>query len=314
MLKALVLGDCHFCDRLPIKRQDDFFNAQFRKLEVLKTIATDHKVDGLFLLGDVFDRHSPDIWFVNEIMRRLSELPCPIYAIVGNHCVHGRVDSVDDVGLGTLFSSGIVRRISGDLTIKGTPIRALDYVTRHSVDMYKTDIPRLMFTHNMITPSKVIFEHILAKDIAAVAPGSIIFSGHYHPPFVYPYGIHRKKNEAIIINPGVMVRTDVSEKGIDPSVILFEVTEASQESRLLLSFKKLPLKGDPGDDVFDVVGHKDKKEEEVNLQQFITDIKETQFQSQDIEAMILELGKDQNVDDNVVTEALERIKTAKASL
>lgn len=311
-----MIGDCHFCDTVPVRRTDDFIAAQFRKMDgLIRIIQGTEQIDGVFLLGDVFDVHSPKVWLINEVIRKFNEvrfcLPdreVPIYAIVGNHCVHGRVAGVHDVGLGTLFDSGVVTRLHGDKKISGINVRGLDYELKHTIDMYATDVPRIMFTHNMITPANVIFEHILAKDVAASLTDSVVFAGHYHPPFKFK----NPHTNTHILNPGVMIRTDISEISTDPSVILFNATPATKGFEF--AYEILSLGGSKGSAIFDVEEYKKDKADELNLRQFIESIKTTRFQSQDIEQLIQETGKASNVQDNVVTEALERIREAKASV
>lgn len=312
-MKAIVIGDIHFVDKIPLRRNDDVLVTQFQKLEALKKIVIDTQpLDGIFLLGDVFDKHSPDIWLVNRVIRAFKEIrscisgrDIPIYSIVGNHCVHGRVESVQDAALGTLFSSGVVQRITGDLKIAGVDFRALDYTTNHSVEMYKVSTPHIILTHNMITPNPVLFEHIVVEDIAKSISNCVIFAGHYHSPFTYV-----SPTDTYIINPGVVVRTDIGERNIDPSVILFSYELGKfrfKKISLGMGYKDGKLNG-----VFNMEEYEKEKASELNLQQFINSIKNTQFQGQDLESLVRSVGEEQKLDPPIVTEAIRRITQAKA--
>ena len=139
---AMILGDPHFCDRIPLRRVDDFLQAQFTKLTNLENaIQTRGDVDALFLLGDVFDIPKPSLELVNRVIDHLGRinklLPLGIYSIVGNHDVHGRVASIEETALGTLYASGLVKYLKGKEVIGGVTFNGIDYTLDHTPEMYR---------------------------------------------------------------------------------------------------------------------------------------------------------------------------------
>src|ERR1035437_2594045 len=234
-LKSLVLGDGHFCDRVPLRRSDDFLQAQFNKLVALeKLIISEKDIDGLFLLGDVFDIPKPSLELVNRVMDHLDRinklLPLGIYAIVGNHDVHGRVESVQETAVGTLYASRLVKQLAGKQIIKGIPFLGIDYLVNHTPEIYKGN-NQIILTHNMLIPAPAIFKHILDKD--------------------------------------------------------------------------------NGESVFNLLDYKEEKTQKLDLEKFINGLKQSQFESQDLEKLIQEVGTLSKVDEKVIQEALERIKSAR---
>ncbi len=302
------MGDAHFCDYVPIKRTDDFLDAQFRKLDKIRELSDIHQVEVVILLGDVFDKARPAMWLVNKVINYLNKFNVPVYSVVGNHDIQGSRDGVSATALGTLFEAGVIKELSGDMNIGNIPVRGIPHTREHTVDLYKSNEPRLMFTHNMITPQRAPFTHLYVGDVVDGVKGNFIFAGDFHPPFER----YNATNKTRVVNPGVMVRTDIAEKVITPSVILFEAS--TQPNYIKVDFKKIPLGAAAGDTVFDVERHEKEKEKELNLKQFIESIKSTQFQSQDIEKLVQEVGKESKVSTDVITEALDRIKSAKASI
>lgn len=303
MLKGLVVGDVHFCDYVPVKRVDNFIEAQFKKIEKINQIAEERDVDVVFLLGDVFDKAKPELWLVNKAAEMFSEFPCAIYSLVGNHDLQGCRDGVPGTALGNLFTSGTIKKLEGDTTILGVPIRAINHTREHVAELYASEIPRIIFTHNMVTPQVAPFEHLFVDDALAVADGCFIFAGDFHDPFEK----YNPLNKARIINPGVLTRTSIAEKHIDPSVVYFEATPEN----LVTKYKLISLGAALGERVFDVLLHEKQKAGELNLKDFIDSINQTQFESQDIEKLILEVGTNQKISPDVIDEAINRIKVAK---
>jgi DNA repair exonuclease SbcCD nuclease subunit len=306
-MKSLVLGDCHFCDRTPLRRTDDFLQAQFTKLANLENLIIAEKdIDSLFLLGDVFDIPKPSLELVNKVMEHLDRinklLPLGIYSIVGNHDVHGRVESIQETALGTLYASRLVKQLKGRQVIKNISFLGIDYLVNHTSEIYKGN-NQIILTHNMLLPAPAIFKHVLAKEVELLAPNTTIFAGHYHTPFQVEFS-----NNCRIINPGVLVRTDISERKIVPSVVKFE---ASMNTNLQVHYTRIPLEQDNGNTVFNLEDYKEEKTQKLDLEKFINGLKQSQFESQDIEKLIQEVGKLSNVNETILQEALKRIKTAR---
>jgi len=307
-MKALVLGDPHFCDRVPLRRVDNFLQAQFNKLTNLENIIREDKeIDALFLLGDVFDIPKPSLELVNRVMDHLDRinklLPLGIYSIVGNHDVHGRVESIQETALGTLYASRLVKQLTGTQIIKGIPFVGIDYLVNHTPEIYRGN-NQIILTHNMLLPAPAIFKHILARDLNGTVQNTTIFAGHYHSPFNV-----NLSNNSSVINPGVLVRTDIAERKIVPSAVKFEAT---MSPNLNVSWQRLPLEKDNGDQVFNLEDYKEEKTQKLDLEKFINGLKQSQFESHDIEKLIEEVGNLSNVSETILQEALKRIKSARA--
>jgi len=303
MFKALVVGDAHFCDYTPVKRIDNFLEAQFLKLRKIRDIAEKKDVDFVFFLGDVFDKARPEIWLVNKVTDYIKEFPCVVYSIVGNHDLQGCRDGVPGTALGNLFTSNTIKKLEGDAVLLDIPIRGIGHTREHSAALYGTDFPTILFSHNMVTPQVAPFEHVFVDDVLKVSKNNFIFCGDFHPPFEK----YNPVTNTHIVNPGVLTRTSIAEKDIDPSVIYFEATP----EELVVYHEKISLGCPKGELIFDIALHDQLKSSELNLKQFIDSIAQTQFESQDIEKLIQEVGIANKVAPNIIKEAVDRIKTAK---
>jgi hypothetical protein len=229
--------------------------------------------------------------------------PCVVYSLVGNHDLQGARDGVPATALGNLFTAGVVKKLSGDTTLLDIPIRAIGHTREHVLSLYQPVMPSIIFTHNLVTPHVAPFEHLFVDDVLKAAKNCFIFAGDFHDPFEK----HDRVNNSRIINPGVLTRTSIAEREIDPSIIYFEATPED----LVTTYKKISLGAPKGETVFDVVLHEQIKSEELNLKQFIDSIAQTQFESQDIEKLIRDVGTENKVSDDIIVEAINRIKVAK---
>jgi len=299
-MKIIVVGDGHFCDHSPIKRLDIIRVMQLSKLSKIRSISIEKGVDAVVFLGDIFDKAKPDTSLVNQVIEEMVQFRCPLFSIVGNHCTQGCKDGVNGTAIGTLFASGVMEHL-GELLFKGIQLIGYDHTNKHNLDMYRNFQASVIFTHNMVVPYEVPYDHMSAHDILKVIKNTVVFSGDFHLPFI------KENDHSVVINPGVLVRTSIAEKDVDPSVILFEASGSST-----YKFESISLGAVKGDDIFDLVRHEREKEEEINLKRFIDSIKSTQFQSQDIEALVTEVGNNSNIEKRIINEAINRIRSAKA--
>lgn len=302
-MKGIVVGDLHVCDVSPLKRIDNFLEAQFLKIEKIRKIAEELETDYVFLLGDIFDKARVDAWILNELAFNFKEFPCRIYSLAGNHDLQGCRDGLNGTSLGVLFTTDVLTKMEGDFEILGIPFRAINHTREQTLKLYETHAPRIMLSHNMLTPQVAPFEHLYSGDVLEAIKDCFIFAGDFHYPFEKFNSVTRSR----IINPGVLNRTSISEKDIDPSIIYFEATPAD----LVVSYRKISLGAPSGDKVFDVALHEELKSNELDLKNFIDSIAKTQFESQDLEKLVQEVGAENKVANNVIIEAIKRIKVAK---
>jgi len=307
-MKAIVVSDIHFVDQVPIKRTDNILVDQFKKLSKIEEHVKRYKVDTVFLLGDIFEKARPSTWLVNKVIRYFNRFECPIYSLVGNHDLQGSRDGLPSTALGTLFEAGVILRLSKETELFGIPIKGIDHTREHTIDLYRTKRPHLIYTHNMVTPQIAPFTHVYAGDVVKASKGNFIFAGDFH----LPYQKYSAADKTRLINPGVLVRTNILWKEVNPSVIYFEAS--LKKDCVDVSFQKLSVGGAFGDDVFDIARHEKEKTQELNLKQFIDSIKSVQFHSRDIEEQIQKVGTEKKVSQKVIDEAINRIRNAKASV
>ncbi|MCZ6789347.1 MAG: metallophosphoesterase [Chloroflexi bacterium] len=64
---------------------DSFADSAFRGFELVLETATAMRVDGMLIVGDIFDSSRSPLDTVARAFRRLGELDCPVFLLPGNH-------------------------------------------------------------------------------------------------------------------------------------------------------------------------------------------------------------------------------------
>jgi DNA repair exonuclease SbcCD nuclease subunit len=147
----------------------------------------------------------------------------------------------------------------------------------------------VVVSHNTITPSPVPYDHILLKDMPGV--NVIYLLGHYHKFFMEAgFG----KNA--FINTGPIVRTDTTEQGHKPCVMLITIIDGmiKQIKTVYLTSAK--------QDVFV------KEADETSSFDFVNSIKNTTFQYCDLFDLTKQIGKSLNTPKEIVDNAIERLE------
>jgi len=299
-MRWLFSTDWHLCDRRPGTRvDDDFFETQTAKVKEIFTIADNEQVDLILHGGDFFDHPLMDLHLINSTIQLLKLSPVPIRIIFGSHDVLGyNIDTRTRTAIGTLLKAGVVELVK-------TEAFGINATTKHTVELYKGIEQQIILTHNMLLPKEVIFEHILCDTIAPVLPeGSIVLCGHYHQPFNH----FNEEHQIRFINPGCLIRTDISEATHAPMVLIGEDNQFLKKVKLASA--KL------GSTIFDTIAHQEVKQRENAFNTFVASLKiaKSTTEQYDLETLIMKVAKEQKIDATVRNEALTRIRIQATSL
>lgn len=305
-MKILFFADMHLrsaSDR-PRWRVDDHYQSQFRELYEISELAQVHDVDMIVSLGDFFDHTRVSHQLVTDTLKWTQSLPCYACSIVGNHDVTGYVTSDRNNGLGILFESGAIHRLTetvfdnDKVIIRGVDVfldpRQGDYMFDKQYDNYC----KIVASHNFIIPHQVPFDAVLPQDVKTNA--SIIVLGHYHKAF------HHFDGKTGFVNPGSISRWAVNEQH-QPQVLILDTANGT--------FIELPLRSSrPATEIFDLTGASELKTTEMNLQAFIDSLENTTFDNIDVEQVVLAEGAKQGITKNVLDAAIARVQQAKLEL
>lgn len=295
-MRWLFTTDWHICDRRPGARIDsDFFAIQLAKIEEILTIASTYKVDRILHGGDLFDRPLMDLHIINTVIEVLKKATAPIEIVLGNHDLLGyNENTVARTALGTLLKAGV---------IKETTLSHVNVTNKHQVNLYQLPGPIIM-THNMVSPTELLFDHLLCKDIAPICPNTVVLCGHYHTAFTY----YDKTYNTTFVNTGNLVRTSIAEASHAPYVVIGE-DNAILERVFIKAAQS-------GNQVFDLQAHTEFKQREKSFNKFVTSLQEAKSitEGHDLISLITTTAFKEKIDERIRQEALRRVAFAKDSI
>lgn len=322
-MRILFLTDTHIRGTNPQNRKDNFTETLFQKLEEVLDIAKENNVDILLHGGDIFDR--PDITpsLVRDLIILIDKYSLPIYAIAGNHDIYGQNPlTLNRTMLGLLDGAGVIKLLRpGEKLYFKEVNKKIQLTGQHyfyGIDadngkksyMIKKDPDvdiAIHIVHGMLL-EKPFFEgmaYTLIEDILDT-DADITLCGHYHAGFVT-----KCIDNKYFINPGSLVRINnsLNEFLRMPKVILLDLEDEIKIEELYLK------KALPGEDVLDRTKVETMAFREKKLTEFIQSVYSAgNYDSLDINNIIEQISKQQNLKDEVIIEALKRIGQAQELL
>jgi exonuclease SbcD len=234
MKKLIITGDWHFKGVNPRARLDNYQEAITRKIHEVFELAILHKAEAIIVAGDLFDSPATTLSTITDLAALLQLAPCPVFAIPGNHDLWA-------ANPGSKFRTpyGLLARLKLIKDITEEPYESVDKetglfdnlcVTGHGYSietdteagMDQFDPPadsgcyrdRIHVVHSMLMAKSPGFEmrHTLISQVQTTA--KVIISGHEHIGF----GIVRRDDGVLFINPGAICRTSASEAEINRQV------------------------------------------------------------------------------------------------
>jgi len=323
-MRFLFVTDTHIRGTNPQNRKDDFLTTLHNKIKEVMDLAAENKVDVILHGGDIFDRPDVSPSLARKFVLLLKNYSIPIYSIAGNHDIFGQnPNTLNRTMLGLFDSMEFIKLVNpgekiifqnGNLKIQLTGqhyFYGIDRESKKKSYIIKKDAGNdyaIHMVHGMLL-EKPFFEgmsYTLIEEIADTQ-ADITLSGHYHSGYTTKY-IDGK----YFINPGSLVRINnsLSELSRRPKVIIIEINETG------INLKEVEIKSAmPGEEIFDrskieAIAFREKK-----LAQFIQGIYSTgQYNTINITNIIEQISKQQNLEQDVIKEALKRIGDAQEAL
>jgi exonuclease SbcD len=321
MPKFVITGDLHFRGINPRARLDNFKEAITKKLYEVYDIARQHEASAIIIPGDVFDGPSPGWGTVAELGMVLKLAPCPVLAIAGNHDIWGgNPGSKPRTPFGMLSKLGLI----WDLTEEPYEVQDIA-ITGHSFTVETdTDLGRGQFVppphveewsgtaihvvHSMLMDHSPGFEmrHTLISRVETSA--NVIISGHEHLGF----GIHRREDGVLFINPGALCRLSAHHAEIERQVQVALLTAEGGR----VDAELIPLRSAaPGHEVLSRAHLEAQAEREERMQKFLgllAEEGETKFL--EVREIIEDICRRESLPQEIKGEALSRLAKAKEEL
>jgi DNA repair exonuclease SbcCD nuclease subunit len=280
-MKYLVLNDPHLDIRAPsFRRQDDYTDACFRKLEEITLLCDQHRVDVLACTGDWFHKKNPQA-VPHRLVRSLMEwsytvtqgLGVPILTVLGNHDVQFNDMSpatVQKQPVGTLLTNPGVRWLdtTGPVLVKGVTFAGSSFKAPRVVEGGQLEEPLEQFTvpeaeyvvqltHASVVPEAPVWKPFTTVGtLAQHSRAQVCHTGHIHEDL----GIHAvTRADGTVLhwtNVGSMTRGSLTEATIEraPKVLLVEVEPGQSPV-----FTEIVLAHRVAEEIYDVTAYREEK-------------------------------------------------------
>lgn len=202
---AILCGDVHLREDVPVCRTDDFLQSQAVKFNTINLLQQEHKCP-VICSGDLFDNAKPSLWFASKVSEMM---PQNFYTVYGNHDLPNHsLKEQSKCGIYNLWVNDKLNILKGthfnqipiepSITIKGRKILVWHVMT------YKSELPYPGCTD------------LKARSILHKYPEyDLILTGDNHTPFTQTY------QGRLLVNPGSMMRQTADQMDYKPAVWLY---------------------------------------------------------------------------------------------
>jgi len=158
---------------------------------------------------------------------------------------------------------------------------------------FKESSWKIAIVHAFICPKGFPYaSHVVCDDIKTNA--DLVLVAHYHAQWEKVIGNTR------YLDIGCLGRTSITERNVEPSIVLLDTEKRSIEVIKLKSAKK-------GEEIFDMTKVDEKKEFDAGIEKFIKSIESTDFQASNIEDTIKFIGKEKKVEKKIIDLIINKI-------
>jgi DNA repair exonuclease SbcCD nuclease subunit len=327
-LKILLINDVHLTDdnRHPKNCTPSYTDDIFDLLYQASELATELGCTAIVQLGDMFHIKSPlsnSHKLIQRTMKWAADTAVPIFIVPGNHDLsHDRLSSLDEgQPLGVLFSSGIVGKAEGYLSVPATEISGVKineqlpvygvpwqqfWTAEQSVadraikdalkDFEPKDTPQLIVTHAPFFPPGVnpAYEHYPTEKFAQYLHRDNEILRGSNTQVVYGH-IHDWHGEYVVkgiryANYGALSRGSLTESNLTRPI------GVTSWDSITGSFEFHALRSRPASEVFRIEQAVEKKEKQIKLDEFLASVGQSSIQVTSTESVMekirsLQLGK-----------------------
>lgn len=323
MTKLLFVGDLHYSGVNPENYVSDYKEDFRTQMQEVYDLARKHNVEAILTPGDVFNSHTVSNSTLLELFEILQESPVKWYTIIGNHDIVGyNTDSYNRSSLRLLnmLLSDKVRLISNDkifpsvgmwhfaIPDKGEfVLTGTHYSNEMDVDGYGytpetcKDVFNIHLSHGMLLDHVPPFErYTLIQDVQTTA--DLVLCGHDHTGF----GVVTRSDGKMFCNPGAFMRQKASENELNRTVQVALITVGFENTVELIPLQSAK----PGHEVLSRKALEEAKQRDYAMSEFAALIqsKTGEVISLDTLQVVQEIGKSENVPQEVISEAVRLIQ------
>lgn len=223
MRPIIFTGDDHLTAAQPRYRTDDYAQTMLRKWEWVVSQAAEREAL-LVTTGDLFDKASGPLWFLNAIMRITSRCR-GMYGVAGNHDQYHHNPDITRTQLGILMEAGLFQLL--DNFPNHDSSRGKSYVNLYGRS-WNEEWPELREEYvgkNILVAHATVTKDMpppwltaqTAVEVIEANPGfDYIFTGDFHEKFVVEH------KGCTLVNTGPLSRASIDKRDFQPSVWLLD--------------------------------------------------------------------------------------------
>lgn len=232
-MKILCTGDWHIRETNPAYRIDNFKNTLKAKLNFIKQVCIDNKIDYIIQPGDFFDDASKVSYAaLVEWIEFFRGFP-PIYTVLGQHDLKNHSLENRNIPAYILQEAGIIK-------LPAYPLFGVFDGFHYGQPI--TPENNILIIHAMIINDKKLWDgqegFVRGKTLLKKYKYNLIVAGDNHQKFIIKY------NDKHLINAGSLMRTARNQIEHKPAVFIYDMDLNTVEEILI------PI--EPFDNVFDV--------------------------------------------------------------
>ncbi len=323
-LTFLETNDIHWRVANPRARLDDYNTALKNKLTELFALAKEVNAAGILIPGDITDTPGLGLAAIAELAWLLSQSPCPILTIAGQHDEWGHNPE-------TLYRTpyGMLRRLgyivdvaeapqwfmAGDKLIRITGRhydeavdRTEDYYEMPALDPDDKETVTIHLAHGLVVEQAPGFDLRCTSLSKLQTSADMLCVGDYHPGI----GIQKAGN-TVVINPGALGRLAASASDMERQIQVAMI-EIDQDGNIDTSL--IPLtSARPGHEVLSREHLEAEAEREERINNFLSLLSSnTNLKFLETREIIEQIAQSDQLPEIVVAEALKRLGRAREEL
>ncbi len=223
----ILCSDFHLREDTPICRTDDFWIAQWSKVEEVARIQEKYDCPVLHA-GDLFDYWKPSPWLLSYA---IAELPKKFYTVFGQHDLpQHNLELSHKSGINTLIQSGTVKAFNVGTNYRGSFGQEIG--SAMDFPMSRTELGCVGIWHKFVWDGKKIpwpdCDEMTALEVLKKHPEfDLIVTGDHHKPFTQEY------KGRLLVNPGCLTRQAADYLDHRPRIYLWYSSTNTVEEHYL---------------------------------------------------------------------------------
>lgn len=305
-MKLLFVTDTHIKGVNPVNRTGNYYKDIMDKIQEVVQISLDKEVDTVLHGGDLYASSLVSNVMVDEFIDLVEDAGIPWHVAVGNHdeiCQEWKLSKATT--LAHIFRRSKMIKHLDTIETKDTFIKAYGYYHNIEADIKEKGLmcnkkgkTTIAVVHAFITKSKFLPQvlHVPIKEIKS--DYDFVLIAHNHNEF----GIILQ-NKTLFTSIGALSRGSIAESDVKrkPKVLLIDTEKQTHNVIILKSAK-------PAEQVFNLEKVKEKKEFDADMDKFIKELTDkTEIKGIDLRGMVEQIGKEKNIDREILDDAVERI-------